>query len=490
MTIIALTKNMPKMKRKFSRDGSALAFGLIIMFCLSIILTSMLSYVSSQLKFSFNRVEREKAFQIAEAGIFYYRWYLAHVTSGKTVEQIEDFWQNGSPIGVGTAYEDDYEEIGEYSLEVIPPTSGSTSIIVKSAGHTYKSLGVERTVQVRFRRPSWSEYIFLSNSFMNFGDESEVYGKVHSNYGIRFDGLAHNTVSALPHSFNDPSHGGSDLDFGVHTHEVPADPEPPAYPWPSGTVPDRPDIFMGGREFPVPEVSFSGVTSDLANMKKKAKAGFGRYFDETGEGRRIILKDNGYFDVCTVSEYSQTQHSISKYLESDGSGTCESCAGACLSTYPIVDNGVIFVEDDAWVEGTANNKRVSIVAADLLGGPVANIYIGLDNTSVRYANYSCSNVIGLVAQNNVTVIKSCPSSMIVDAALLAQGGRVGISKTMSSKTSLTFNGAIVSFLQPYFQSGVSGFAVRFYNYDNNLLYCPPPYFPTGTDYFIDLWEEL
>jgi hypothetical protein len=28
------------------------------------------------------------------------------------------------------------------------------------------------------------------------------------------------------------------------------------------------------------------------------------------------------------------------------------------------------------------------------------------------------------------------------------------------------------------------------NFDNNLLYYPPPYFPTGTEYSIDLWDEL
>lgn len=468
-----------------------MAYGLVIMFCVSIILTSMLTYISSQLKFSFNRVEKENAFQVAEAGIYYYRWYLAHVTSGKTAEQIEDFWENGNPIGVSTAYVDDYESIGEYSLEVDPPSSGSTIITVRSTGHSYKNPVMERTVQVRFRRPSWSEYIFLSNSFMNFGDEAEVYGKVHSNAGIRFDGLAHNTVSALPPSFSDPSHGGSDLEFGVHTHDVPADPSAPAYPWPDGTVPNRPDVFIGGREFPVPEVSFSGVSSDLTNMQKKAKSGIGKYFDSNGEGRRIILKSNGTFDVCIVDTYHHKQHSISTYKKNDGSGTCETCAGECLINYPIVDNGVIFVENDAWVEGIASNKKISVVAANLTGeGDPANIYIGLDNTSVRYADYSCSNIVGLVAQNDITVVKSCPDSMIVDAALLAQEGRVGISGTMASKTSLTFNGAIVSYLQPYFAKGVSGFAVRFYNFDNNLLYCPPPYFPTGSEYYIDLWEEI
>jgi hypothetical protein len=36
----------------------------------------------------------------------------------------------------------------------------------------------------------------------------------------------------------------------------------------------------------------------------------------------------------------------------------------------------------------------------------------------------------------------------------------------------------------------TGYITRNLYYDNNLLYYPPPYFPTGTQYELDLWEEL
>lgn len=474
-----------------NKKGSALAYMLVIMTAVMIIMVSMLGYISSQLKFSFNRVEKEKAFQIAESGIYFYRWYLAHETSGKTAQQIEAFW-NGTVLGDPTAYEADYEGIGKYSIEVTRPNSGSTIVIVKSTGWTYKMPNVKRTVQVRFRRPSWSEYVFLSNSFMNFGNLSVVYGKVHSNSGIRFDGTAYNTVSSLLPRFDDPSHGGSALEFGVHTHWPSADPSAPSYPWPSGTVPTKSN-FIGGREFPVPEVSFSGVTADLANMKTEAQAGFGRYFDSTGLGRKITVKSDGTYDVCTVARANLNTLAISRYLASDGVSECNNCSGSCSpSNYPIIDNGVIFVEDNIWLEGYINNKRLSVVAANLSGGgDQADIYIGISNSNLRLAAYDCSNMLGLIAQRNVLVLNDCPDNFVIDAALLAQTGFVGINDNgFSSKTSITFNGAIASYLQPFFQHGVSGFDDRKYYFNNNLLYCPPPYFPTGTEYTIDLWEEL
>lgn len=515
-----LNNKKRKMGIKKVQAGSALVYALVIMSATSIMLLSLMQYTVSQIKFGYSRVEKEEALQIAEAGVYYYRWYLAHETSGKTAQQIQTFW-DGSPLGVSEPFQDNYEGRGAYEIEVLPPEEGSTNVIVKSTGWTNKQPNVKRVVQVRFRRPSWSEYIFLTNSFVNFGDDAEVFGKVHSNGGVRFDGLAHNVVSALPARFDDPSHGDSSLEFGVHTHKGDTDPLAPALPWDEDTIPDRPDIFMAGREFPVPEVSFNGVTTDLANIKVQAQAGNGKYFNSDGAGRRINLKTDGTFDACTVSTQNTNTHAINGYLGivSGASGfysgtngsscvtpsCCEgsSCPliqsskpsrGRCvsLSNYPIVDNGIIFVEDNVWVEGNINNKRLTIVGANLSGGGnQADVYIGISNANIRFAAYDCNNTLGLVAQRDVRVLNDCSDNFVVDAALLAQGGVVGINDNgFSGKDSLTFNGAIASYLQPYFVHGVSGFGVREYHFNNNLLYCPPPYFPTGTEYSIDLWEEL
>ena len=486
-------KNKKNISFDRTKKGSALAFALVMIVVVAITLSSLLTYISSQINYSKDKVERESAFQIAEAGAYYYRWYLAHMVEGKTAEQITDFWQNGNPIGVdvNNPYTAEFKDpegnaIGEYKLEVQRPTAGSTIITVKSTGWTYKKPSATRVVQVRFRRPSWSENIFLSNSFMNFGNQATVYGKIHSNDGIRFDGIAYNTVSSLKSTFDDPTYGGNRQEFGVHTTTNPADPAAPAYPWASGTVPIRSDVFVGGREFPVPEVNFAGVSSDLDNMRTQAKNGIGKYFDTTGLGRRINIKSNGTYDICTVKTANTNTHAITKYFTNDLSSWCNSCSGACLSNYPIIDNGVIFVDNNVWVEGSVNNKKLTIAA----GGNQSDIYIGISNNNLRFAAYNCDNMLGLVAQRDVRVLNDCPSDFTVDAALLAQTGLVGIVNGMGGKYSLTFNGAIASYLQPYFQSGNSGFSDRTYNFNNNLLYCPPPYFPTGTEYSIDQWDEL
>ncbi|HOX10392.1 MAG TPA: pilus assembly PilX N-terminal domain-containing protein [Candidatus Moranbacteria bacterium] len=513
-----------------TKKGSGLVMALVMIVVVSIILTSLLGYITSQVRFSRDRVERERAFQIAEAGIYYYKWYIAHKLSGKKADEIEAFWKAtgaNCPLGVCDDYEADFSDpedtvIGKYNLHVDVPEDGSTFFTVTSTGWTSKKPTAQRVLQVRFRRPSWSEYIFLSNSFLNFGTAAVVYGKIHSNFGVHFDGTAYNMVSAMPPSFDDPDFGSHVKDFGVYTTRGTDDPKAPD-PWVPGTTPPvRSDVFIGGREMDVSGINFTGITTDLSFMKDKALANVGKYFDNSGVGRKITLKTDGTFDVCTVNAANSSTHAISSssgyagvvvgasgsYSGTNGSfcttGSCclfGSCPniqnsrpqrGRCVTkeNYPIVNNGVIFVEDNIWLEGSLNGKRVSVVSGNLSGGgDPTDIYIGISNSNIRLAAYDCSNMLGLVAQRDVRVLDDGPSDFIIDAALLAQTGLVGITNGMSGD-SITFNGAIASYLQPYFKQGNSGFEDRTYNFNNKLLYCPPPYFPTGTEYSIDQWDEL
>lgn len=494
--------------KRYNRKGSALAYGLIIMAVVSIILVSLLQYITSQIRFGFERGDSEEAFQIAEAGIYWYRWYLAHEVSGKTVQQIQDFWKNGNPYGVNSPYEAEFSDpeggpIGKYRIEVRPPDSNSTIVIVKSTGWTYKDPNATKVVQARFRRPSWSEYAVLANDVMRFGPGTQIYGKVQSNYGIRFDGVAHNIISSSVDQYDDPDHSGGN-EFGVHTHVNP----PPqtgvndtyrSAEAPPNTPQQRTDVFQAGRQFPVPTVDFNGVISDLNYMKTASQtSGQGIYFNDDGSGRRIILKTDGTFDMCTVNSFNSGSYTIASYVGKRSNGnacTVSSCTGSgtCVSlqNYPIPNNGVIFVENNVWVEGAINNDKVAIVAANLIGGPKADMFVGYNN--LTYTNFDGKDIIGLIAQRNISVIQDSQNFLTIDAALLAQSGRVGQNWYGSNyhKDTITVNGSIATNLRYGFAyTDGSGYTNRILNFDNNLLYYPPPYFPTGTEYSIDLWDEL
>ena len=167
-----------------------------------------------------------------------------------------------------------------------------------------------------------------------------------------------------------------------------------------------------------------------------------------------------------------------------------------MKNYPIIDNGVLFVENNVWLEGTINSKKITVVAANLISSSLKTMYISHD---IRYAHADCSEIIGVIGQNDVEITRDSNDFLRIDAALMAQSGRVGRANYTGStaiRNTITVTGAIVS-NQRYgfawadtFGNHVSGYRNRNLYYDNNLLYCPPPYFPTGKNYLIDLWEEL
>jgi hypothetical protein len=498
-------------QKKINFKGSAIVYALVIMAVVLILLTSIIRYVASQMKFSANRVEKERAFQVAEAGVYYYRWYLAHETAGMTTQQLGTFW--ATALGVGGADEVEYKDpetgegIGHYKIEVTIPNPSSTIAIAKVTGWTDKAPATKRIVQVRFRRPSWSEYMFLVDAFVNFGTGSEVFGKVHSNIGVRFDGIAHDSVTSLVPSFDDPTHSDHNLEFGVHTHRN----IPPAtgvndsfrpQEAPPNTVSNRSgpgDAFQGGRQFPVSVGGFNDVLTDLDNMEDVANGESlgggqsGTFGGGDTYGRRIILKPDGYFDICRVRLYDTATLAIAStngYRNNANNGNCSSCSGSCLSTYPIPNNGVIFVKNNVWVEGTVNNRRVTIVSSNL-NSALSNIYLGINNLLYTITTGTNPDTIGLVARSHVQIIRNCQSDLVIDGALLAQSGKVWRSNYSDSKSKLVINGAIASFLQTGFNYGSSyGFNTRQYNFDKNLVDFPPPYFPTKTEYAIDLWEEI
>jgi len=542
-------------KKIQTQRGSALALVLVMVVVVSIILTSLLTFITSQVTYSKDKVERERAFQIAEAGVYYYRWYLAHKVEGKTVQQIADFWESGNPQGVGDALEVEYKDpegaaIGMYSLEVTKPPSGSTIVTVKSTGWTYLKPSVRRIVQVRFRRPSWSESVALANDEMRFGQGTTITGKIQSNQGVRIDGVATNVVSSSLASYDDPDHcetawtwawdghqfvktcNFKKSEFGVHTHinAPPSSGENDTFRQseaPPSAVPSRSDIFQGGRSFPVTQFDFTSLVSDISFMRTNASI----KYDNTGQGRYIKFHADGTMDTCKVNAFDSSTNDITNYsgvvtgANSGNGSTCVTIACCVLSTCGWIDSdkhgkgkcvsmtnptipdiGIIFVANNVWLEGTINEKSVTVVAAELTDEPNyvsghKNVFLGKND--LLYTNTDGRDVIGIIAQNNVEIIKNSQDNLTIDAALLAKEGRVGRNSYGNKKSTITINGSIATNIRYGFTyvgsnsyncgNGVyidNGYCTRNLNFDNNLLYYPPPYFPTGTEYSIDLWDEL
>ena len=485
----------------------ALVFGCIAI----IVVTALLSWASLNLKLTRQAVRREQALQIAEAGNDYYRWHLAHAKT-----DYKDGTSDPGPY-VHDFMDKNGDVIGQFSLDITAPSLGSTVTMIKSTGKVTGDTTVKRSIRTMMAIPTIAKFAVASNSEVRFGVGTEIFGPIHSNGGIRFDGLAHNIVSSSKQTYLDPD-VPYDTSFGVHTHVSPADPTVPPSPLPLPEMPHRPDVFVAGRQLSVPAVDFAGLTPDLQKMKTDASTA-GIYLAPSGQrGYHLVLNNNNTVDIYRVTALTSPPFFC---LNQEGSGsywgTWTISSQTFIGNSPMPANGLIFVEDDAWVDGTINNSRVTIAAARFpdVDSTRASIII---NNNLTYTNYGTSispgsstaicdatyDVIGLIAQRNINIGLGSANDLRIDAALVAQNGRVGryyynnlFCGSTSTRNSINLYGMIASNARYGFSwicngtTHCSGYGTRNINYDPRLLYCAPPDFPLTSDQYETIsWEEV
>ncbi|MAZ40635.1 hypothetical protein CL654_00750 [bacterium] len=473
--------------------GFALAGVLVFGFIGALLVAGIVSWAGTNIKSARRDVLREQALQVAEAGIEYYRWHLAHDKTD---------YQDGTG-GPGPYVHDFLDKegtkIGEFSLDITPPATGTTIVIIESTGTILEDPNVERTIEATLAIPSIARFSVVANDVIRFGEGTETFGPIHSNEGIRFDGLAHNIVSSAVAEYNDPDHGGQfgPMEFGVHTHVTPVDPEPPA------SVPLRPDVFEAGRTFPVPAVDFDGFTNDLSNLKTEAQSD-GLYFaDSSALGYNIVLKTDDTLDLYRVdTTFPPPSNGCNNPGQNDW-GVWSVGTQTLLGNYPFPSNGIVFVEDDLWVEGQIDSARISLAAARFPENPGNYANISFTN-DILYTNYDGTDVIGLFSQNDINAGLTSADILRIDAALIAQNGRVGRyyyrpqqggnprCTPYDDRDTITLYGMIATSERYGFAyTDGNGYDTRNIIYDANLLYGPPPLFPLSTDQYETIsWREV
>ena len=486
------------MKTKdLKKENGQLSLQILIFGSVAVILLSgFFVWVEVNVKSAVRQLNRSTAFTIAEAGIEYYRWHLAHDS---------DDYQDGT--GQPGPYTHDYYDkdgnlVGRFILEITPPPVGSSVVKIKSTGKIIKDSSIEKIIEVKMAIPSFAKYAVVVDANVRFGAGTTVSGEIHSNKGVRFDGLAYNLIASALSSYDDPDHSGGN-EFGVHTHVSPVDPSPPA------SVPTRTDVFTVGRQFPVPEVDFVGIIQTLSQIKESASSS-GFYRGPSGSyGYEVVLKTDDTFDIFRVTALATPPNGCTNSSNQDGWGSWSVGSETLLGNYPIPANGLIFLEDDVWVKGQINSARLTIASARFPDNPVTRSSITV-NDNLLYTNYDGQDVIGLISQKNFNVGLYSQDNLRIDAALIAQNGRVGRyyyrppSQTQQTQSrcspyhirnSITTYGMIASsqrygFAYLDWAGETTGYLTRNLIYDANLLYSPPPSFPKTSDSYETIyWDE-
>lgn len=457
-----------------------------LLFLAAIVITLIGGFVSlaaSFLNLSVRAQNEAQAFAIAEAGIQYYQWHLAYSSQDFT-----DGTGKADPY-VHAYYNKNGIAIGQFSLSLTPPPSGSTIVTITSTGGVLADSTIKKVITVRLGVPSFAQYAWVLNSPVEFGTTAQVYGAIYSNSGIQFNGIAHNLVESALTTYADPNNSNLN-EWAVYTQNAPADPQPPT------ALSSQPNVFLAGRSLGVPAIDFAGITQDLATIKSVAKSS-GYFASSSGALGYDLALSTTTFTVYKVTATTTAPRDCTNDFNQTGWGTWSIQSESVYATGTIPQNGDMFFADNLWVRGHVSGARVTIASGRFPVNPTTYSNITVNN-SITYGNFDGSDTVSLISQNNINVGLASDDDLVIDAALIAQNGWIGrfyYNNNCGSnytRTSLTTLGMMATNLSSAFAyTPTSGFAARTYNYDANLLYNPPPSFPLTTDgYTLISWQEI
>ncbi len=476
-----------------SHNQGQLSLELILFSTVAVILISgFVSLAASFVQLSVRGLNKLQAFAIAESGIEYYKWHLAH-----SPWDYQDGTGHAGPY-VHDYYDKDGRLVGSFTLDITPPPDAGAVVTIQSTGRVLADTSIEKVIKVQLGKQSFAKFAVSINGDMRFGTGTEVFGPIFANGGIHFDGLAHNVVGSALETYDDPDHGGQE-EWAVHTHLDPIDPLPPT-PWNS-----RPDVFMAGRNISVPALDYTQITQDLSSLKSLAQASGTYYASSSAYGYDLVLATSGIYSIYKVTTLATLPQGCTNTSNEPGWGVWSVGGETLVATGTIPNGGVIFAEDNLWVRGQIDNKRLTIGAGRFPDNEStrANIVV---NSSTLYTNYDGTDSLGFIAQNNINIGLFSEDILRIDGALIAQNGRVGRpyyqppnTQSQSQKCGdtairqkITLYGTIVS--ENKYEFGFedsSGYQERDIIYDPNLLYSPPPSIPLSADQYTPIsWTEV
>lgn len=468
------------MKRQLVQKGFLMVYVLIFSSVFMVILTSFVTFIITQSRLIEQRMQFEQSGQIAEAGLDYYRWYLAH-------------YPNSTSTAITGVYSDPEEgPIGEYQLTLASTTFCGTimSRQITSRGYLYDNPAVSRTLSARYSRPNVAEYSFIINSNVWAGSDRIINGPYHSNGGVRMDGTNNSSVTSGQTSWScTPSFGCNPTTTrnGVFTTTANANSA----------------LF----DYPSAPVSFGGITVDLSEMETKARSN-GIFLNKLAAGNfgyQIRFNSNNTVTVNRVTSV----HTYWGYTTENGWQSEQNVINATSSvgTYAISNNcPLIVAQDKVWLQGTVPQKVT--LAASFATSTTINPSIILAN-DITYTSATTSGLLA-IAEQDVLIGVNVPDDMVLNGIFIAQNGRYGRNfycnstayctaaqllpnaapnlRAFTIRNSETHNGTVVSNGRvgtQWTNSGntVSGFRDRYTSYDRNLVESPPPFIPETSDVY-------
>ncbi|MEK7063368.1 MAG: hypothetical protein AAB955_01600 [Patescibacteria group bacterium] len=444
------------------------------------LLSSLAGYIFIEKRLELAKENKEKAFQLAEAGLEYYRWHLAHWPS-----DLKDGTGQPGPY-VHTVPDPEGGTLGTFSLDI----SGGevcgqvNSLVISATGAAAADPTYTRTLTARYTKPTVAEFNTIVNSNVWVGADRIITGPYHSNGGIRMDATHNADVTSGVASWLCTS------SFGCTPNQ------------------NQNGVFGAGSQpelwrFPVPSVDFAGISVDLSALKNYATTSGIYVPPSNGYGWRVTLRADGQMELRKVVGAIQVwSYSIEGGWQQERtvmSSVQDETTSIVLPTCP-----VIFVEDNVWLDGVVSG-HVTLAAADVTGASIDRSVILSDN--ITYAG-GTNDGLTVIGEQDVLIGLQVPDVMTINGVFIAQKGHFGRNHYCQSdcstqsgnqglpgtldpyvtRSTLNTNGTVVSNgrVGTKWMSGntfISGFALRNDTFDRDLAANPPPFTPAISDDF-------
>ncbi len=435
---------------------------LVLAAALSALSITLIATVESEGTRSVSAVRRDTAFHAAEAGLDDYiaklvddpLYYVHYLHPGESTRLAPD----GTIVAPGAAWsfgatwtypsgKNAWRSLNngyEYNLQVTPPSATQQAIRIVATGRRAGSgnLSEMRAIDSLIRPSSVADFQMLANRDISYGSSATTYGKIYA--GIDENGAAHSVWhdgTAYGDIYAEGSvNGSTTLMGGAQTYN-------------STTI----------RSVVKNPINFSSFLTSLVDIQRASSAG-GVYLDNPSvDGWRLTFQSDGTFRV----------QSCTRNTGRDIADWAPVCGAVSARTVP--SNGAIYAAQSVIVSGVVKG-RVTVASN-------GNVVVCGDITYTSPGN----DVLGLVARNDMYVAQWAPTNVSWRAATIAQSGIWRSWSSDGSHGTMTFTGSTATNLGGY----MSMFNTRVYQYDQTLLYLPPPWFPTiGDAYTMLLFREV
>jgi hypothetical protein len=447
---------MTALRARLGREeGVAMVLVVILAAFLTLTSITLIDIVRAESNRSAHSVWSEGSFQAAEAGLDDYVakmvddrvYYLHQVHAAESTRRPS----SGPDVAAGGTWaggitwtypngKDAWKQLTngyEYNVQVIPPSAGSTSTRILATGRKVGSTTDVRVIESLVRPSLLSDFYRLSDDDVSWGSGASTYGKIYVNGNVNHQGTAYADIYAEGSINGNPS-----MQNGAKKYD-------------STTI--RTKIKN--------PINFANFLVSFVDIKRAAQSG-GLYLAGSATTIwRLTFNSNGTVTVQTCVPSGTNDPSLVAPV-------CSAYAG---SPFPVPSNGAIYTERTAVVSGQVSGRVTvgsndDIVVASNLGPVTAG-----------------TDVIGLAALNDFWVASWAPYNLDWTAAVLVQNNTWNAAGANGSHGTMNFWGSSATKTG----GGFSAFDTRNYNYDQTLLYLPPPWFPVIDDtYTVSLFREL